>query len=30
MLSPNLPEESELLKAVLEPLLEDFEYVRFV
>ena len=26
MLSPNLPEESGLLKAILEPLLEDLEY----
>ncbi|SKB15293.1 conserved hypothetical protein [Planktothrix sp. PCC 11201] len=26
MLSSNLPEESELLKSILEPLLEDFEY----
>ncbi|VXD20850.1 conserved hypothetical protein [Planktothrix serta PCC 8927] len=26
MLSPNLPEESELLKTILQPLLEDFEY----
>lgn len=26
MISPNLPEESDLLKAILEPLLEDFEY----
>ena len=26
MLSSNLPEESELLKSTLEPLLEDFEY----
>jgi len=26
MLSSNLPEESELRKSILEPLLEDFEY----
>ncbi|CAD5935856.1 putative protein slr0270 [Planktothrix tepida] len=26
MISPNLPEESDLLKAILEPLLEDLEY----